>query len=188
MGRQISRAASALTSVTGGLASQLPGISFFTNQTPPSFAPILLITSGLTIAIFAWVFSTPSNVTKRIRIGLVSIITAIVLAIFYTALLQWVTVIPPPQAGSHERFQIGFGLSPFSLTPTGITEVHTHPDTTPTDIMLRRGLFQPGGPELIWQPWTITTSWFLLSILFFSTYFSWTLGLACIAAWISKRG
>src|SRR5690348_13598813 len=63
----ITNSLSALVVVVGALASQLPGISFFTEYAPPSFGMLALVTTGLTLAVFAWVFVSPTREPKSAK-------------------------------------------------------------------------------------------------------------------------
>jgi hypothetical protein len=185
---RIRDAVSRMSVAAGGLASQLPGVSFFTDQAPPSFGLLTLMTGGLTLAVFVWVFSMRPSASRRARHGVISVIIAIVLALAYTALLNCLTVSAPPETGVSARFQIGFGLLPFSLTPAGLTAVKTSPgNATAEYLMLIKGAFRPGGAELIWKPWTITAAWLILSGTFVLAYLCWAFGLACIAVRLSDR-
>jgi hypothetical protein len=184
--RRIGGAVSVLAATASGVASQLPGISFFTHQAPPNFGPLSLMTGGLTLAIFVWVFSK-KNDAQRVRNGIAGVTAAVLLAIAYTALLNWVTVPPPAETGVAERFQIGFGLSTFSLTTDGINALRLDPLATAQELMLMLGGFQPGGTGLIWKPWTITVAWLILSLTFVLAYIAWSFGLACIAARLTER-
>jgi len=175
---------------TGAAAagSQLPGVAFFTNFAPPSFDPITLITGGLTLAIFVWVFFRLPNEVVSTQIGVAAVIVSVVLAILYSALLNWTTVLAPPETGIAQRFQIGFGLAPLSLTPEGLKLVQSNPEgATPEYLMLAKGAFRPGGAALIWKLWTITVAWLLLSAVFVLTYITWAFGLACVAIKLTGR-
>lgn len=174
-------AITALATGAGALASQLPGLVFFSQYAPPSFGPVTLMTGGLSLAVFVWVFSNSTMKSASTSLGTSSIIASVVLAIIYTALLNWVTVPAPLETGIAQRFQIGFGLTPFSLTSEGLKLLNTAPDITPEYAMLFKGGFRPGGAQLIWKPWTITASWLMLSSVFFLAYLAWSFGLACIA-------
>jgi hypothetical protein len=180
-GRRIHGAVVALATGAGALASQLPGLAFFTDYSPPYFGPLTLMTGGLTLAVFIWVFSSLKMKAASSRLGIVAVSASVVLAIIYISLLNWVTVPAPPETGIVQRFQIGFGFARFSLTPEGLKLLDTMPDITPEFAMLAKGAFRPGGTQLIWKAWTITASWLMLSCVFFLAYLAWSFGLACIA-------
>jgi hypothetical protein len=186
--RRIHSAVAALVMGTTALGSQLPGLSFFTNFAPPLFGPLKLMSGGLTLAIFVWVLLSPPKRAARAGLGVAAVIVAVSLAIIYSALLDWTTVSAPPESGIEQRFQIGFGLTPFSLTQEGIKLVQSSPDTaTPENLMLTVGAFRPGGPGLIWKSWTITAAWLLLSCVFLFAYLAWSFGLACVALRLTNR-
>ncbi len=167
----------------GAVASQLPGLSFFTSNAPPSFGLLSLMTSGITLAIFVRVLTTTSASHDRSRTGLVAISGAIVLALTYAGLLGWVTVSAPQETGVAQRFQIGFGLSSFSLTEEAKVLLQATPGgATPEDLMLMKGAFRPGGPQLLWKSWTITLAWSLLTAVFLLAYGLWSFGLACVGS------
>lgn len=179
---EIGTALGVLAAGAGAIASQLPGLSFFTSNAPPSFGLLSLMTSGLTLAIFVWVLTTTPADSDRSRTGLIAVGAAIVLGLAYAGLLNWVTVPAPAETGVAQRFQIGFGLSDFSLTDDARRLLKASPaDTTIEDLMLMKGAFRPGGPQLLWKPWTITAAWLLLSTVFLLAYSLWSFGLACVA-------
>lgn len=185
---EIGTALGVLVAGAGAVASQLPGLSFFTSNAPPSFGLLALVTSGLTLAIFVWVLTTTPPSRDRSRMGLVAIVAAILLGVAYAGLLNWVTVPAPAETGVDQRYQIGFGLSDFSLTDRGKASLKTAPGgLTPQDLMLNNGAFRFGGPELIWRPWTITLAELLLTGVFLVTYFLWAFGLACVSTRLVKR-
>ncbi|NKK60603.1 hypothetical protein [Rhizobium ruizarguesonis] len=170
-----------LTASAGAIASQLPGLSFFTDYTPPSFGLMTLLTGGLTLAVFVWVLASTPRSSNFAGFGVATIVIAVLLAVIYLALLSWVTVPAPIETGIDERFQIGFGLLDFSLTDRARTLLQSHNGSTPQDLMLAVAGFRPGGAELLWKPWTVTSAWLLLVCNFILTYFLWSLGLALIA-------
>src|SRR5260221_2596035 len=100
----------ALIGIAAALSSQLPSISFFTDYAPPDFGVLKLMTSGLTLALVVWVFSTAPSHDRRCQVGMLAITCAVVFAVIYSALLSWVTVRAPPEVGLITRFQIGFGM------------------------------------------------------------------------------
>jgi hypothetical protein len=183
----IVNALTALVVVVGALASQLPGLSFFSEYAPPSFGMLALVTSGLTLGVFALVFVTTSNASHLVRRGAIGVVAAIVLALIYTALLDWVTVMPPDGTGSTQRYQIGFGLSHFSLTPAGLADLTANPGLTAQDLLLRAGGFRQDGPHLVWHSWTVFTAWLVLSLVFLAAYAAWSFGLACLAKWLLPK-
>jgi hypothetical protein len=185
---EISTALGALAAGTGAIASQLPGLSFFTSNAPPSFGLLGLMTSGLTLAIFVRVLATTPEALDRSRAGLLAVAGAVVLGLSYVSLLNWVTVPAPVETGVDRRYQIGFGLSDFSLTDRAKAALKTGADgVTSEDLMLMNGAFRPGGPQLLWKPWTITLARALLSAVFLLAYFLWSFGLACVATRMVKR-
>jgi hypothetical protein len=172
----------------GAVGSQLPGLSFFTSNAPPSFGLLGLMTSGLTLAIFVWVLASTPASRDRSRTGLVAIGASVLLGLAYAGLLNWVTVPAPAETGVDQRLQIGFGLSDFSLTDSAKALLKVaHGEMTPEDLMLQIGAFKPGGPQLLWKPWTITLAWTLLSGVFLAAYFLWSFGLACVASRMVKH-
>lgn len=185
---KIGTALGVLAAGVGAIASQLPGLSFFTNNAPPEFGLLSLMTSGLTLAIFVWVLTTTPEESDRSRSGLIAIGSAIVLGIAYVGLLNWLTVWSPAETGVAQRFPIGFGLSDFSLTDNARQLLKdSATETTTQDLMLKIGGFRPGGPQLLWKPWTITSAWLLLSAVFLITYSLWSFGLACVATRMVNR-
>jgi hypothetical protein len=185
---RIRSAVAVLATCATALGSQLPGVSFFTNFAPPDFGALKLVTGGLTLAVFVWVFRSWAPGAAAGKTSIIAVLTAVFLAIGYSALLDWTTVSAPPQTGNAQRFQIGFGLAPFSLTPKGLELVQSSPDSVnPQYLMLATGGFQPGGAELVWKRWTITAAWLILSLVFLLSYLAWSFGLACVAINLTDR-
>lgn len=181
---EIGSALGVLSAAAAAVIAQLPGLSFFTNNSPPSFFILGLLTSGLTIAVFLWVLINKGrDRRKRVKQGLVSVCASIVLAMVYIAFLSWVTVLPPEEYGSSQRFQIGFGLQEFSLTEEAKAVVATEESVKSTqDLMLAFGAFSSEGPRQIWTVWSIYSAWALLCLTFIATYFMWAFGLAKLAS------
>lgn len=184
----IGTALGVLAAGAGAIASQLPGLSFFTSNAPPSFGVLGLMTSGLTLAVFVWVLSSTPPSRDRSRTGLIATGAAVLLGLGYVGLLNWVTVPAPAETGIDQRFQIGFGLLNFSLTDDARSLMHSSGGpATPEDLMLVKGAFRPGGPQQLWNAWTITLAWTMLSGVFLAVYFLWAFGLACVATRLVRR-
>jgi hypothetical protein len=176
-----------LVTTVAALASQLPGLSFFAKYAPPSYDILVLLTGGLTLALFLWVFTHHRPDERRIRQGFFCVVAAILLAIAYIGLFRWVTVPTPPETGTTDRYQIGFGMMAFSLTLKGLATAQKFNLTTPDKLMLALGAFQEGGPERVWREWTIITAGVLLSLTYVLTYVAWAYGLACLAWRLIRR-
>lgn len=175
------------TSATA-LASQLPGISFFTSYAPPDFGPLKLMTGGLTLAIFAWVLFGSRAQSRGVSTGVKAVVAAVALAVVYCAFLGWTTVPAPPEQHVQQRFQIGFGLIPYSLTPTGLKILQSSPDAvTAEDLLLATGGFRPNGATVAWKQWTVTAAWGALSVIFVLSYIAWAFGLACVGRELQRR-
>jgi hypothetical protein len=140
----------------------------------------VLLTGGGTLAIFLLRFSKRQASPDCIRRGTRSVAAAIILAIAYGFFFSYVTVGPPAPRTEHVRYQVGFGLSRFSLTEPAVGITRDHPDYTKEDLMLAFGAYA-GATSRIWKTWSIFAAGGLLSVLFVLTYYSWTSGLAWLA-------
>ncbi len=125
------------TRIGAALGSQLPGMSFFLGLVPPDFRALPLLTGGGTIALFIYVFNKRQAQHKDVARGVRLVGAAIVLAIVYGVLFQFVTVGTPASRGGRDRFQIGFGLSSGSLTDNARQVVQQRHIDTPMELMLR---------------------------------------------------
>jgi hypothetical protein len=177
-----------LSTLAAALGSQLPGISFFIGLAPPGFRAITLLTSGGTLALFLLVFRKRETVSDCVPRGARSVAIAIALAVIYGFVFPQVTVGAPAARHERVRYQIGFGISPFSLTADAgriASEQHLQ---TKEDLMLAFGAYEDGSTSRIWKIWSIAATGSLLCILFVGTYVYWTSGLAWLACALKRTG
>lgn len=167
------------------LGSQLPGISFFLGLAPPGFPAIVLLTGGGTLAIFLLRISKQAPDPVCIQKGARSIAAALILATVYGFLFSLVTVGPPASRSEHVRYQVGFGLTPFSLTVPALRLANEHPAYTKEDLMLAFGAYDDTATSRIWKSWSIYAAGALLIVTFVFTYYYWTSGLGWLACTFS---
>ena len=170
-----------LGNLTTALGSQLPGIAFFVGLAPPGFRAITLLASGGTLALFLLVFSKRDSEVNCVRNGVRSVFVAIAIAIAYGFLFSWVTAGPPASRDERVRYQIGFGLSSFSLTAAAQHALSDPHLQTKEDLMLAFGAYDSDRITLVWKSWSVFAAGSLLCILFVAAYVCWTSGLAWLA-------
>lgn len=167
-----------------GAGTLVPGYSFFTSYPPPIFPGIGILTSCLSAAIIVITFATnkssgencPEHFYRKVSLLLV---LAFLCLTMYVLLLRYCTVLEP-QNYSH-RFQVGFWKYDWSLTDAGINLKKTNPLSPIEDWMMREGAFIDGGPEIIWQPWSIITAGCSLLFFYMTGFVLWTIGFTLLA-------
>ncbi|MGA3134088.1 MAG: hypothetical protein ABSD59_25300 [Terracidiphilus sp.] len=180
-----------ITTISAAIGTQLPGIAFFLGTIPPELKAWTLLASGGAMAIFLRISLIDVPDEKLIGKGSRRIAAAILLAVLYGALFQFVTVGDPQHPDSKRRFQCGFGLLPFSLTPKALDLLHNGNlgINNKEDLMLAVGGF-PGGQgsaAIAWKLWTILLSSGMLIALFVTIYIFWASGLAYFARVVGTK-
>jgi len=93
-------------------------------------------------------------------------------------LLRYCTVLEPQSY--KERFQVGFWKCDRSLTEVGLHLKRNIPSATLVDWMLIEGAFRPGGPEIIWNPWSIINAGILALLTYMAGFVLWTTGFSLL--------
>jgi hypothetical protein len=171
------------TWVCGGLGIGLPGLSFFTTYVPPLF-PIISLITALPAAILLFVFALRSGPDRR-RGGLPRdetraayfVAGGLTLVVLYLLLFLY-TTIPSPTG---ERLQIGFGLSPWSLTEAGQSWVKSQPTITVVEMVKREAAFEQDRLFILWKSWSIYLAGVLVFLFYLLGFISWTSGFAFLA-------
>jgi len=165
----------------------LPAFTYFTSILPPllgAAAPILSSALALATMITTFHRTTHSarspNPARLLRRAEWLLVAAIVLLVLYVTLLNFTTVTPPGEGG--HRFQIGLGRWDQGLTREGMAVKEASPNSTIEQWMLDDGLFRQGGPEVLWQPWSIYAAGATLAAAFILTFCLWTAGWSLLAA------
>jgi hypothetical protein len=174
-----------------GAGAFVPGYTFFTTYSPPFFPGISILTGVLSAAMI-YITSTYNPPTetrarsfeKLIRFSMLFLITAFILLSIYVILLRFCTVLEPQSY--EQRFQVGFYKFDFSLTEVGLNLKHKTPSAPIEDWILSEGAFRPGGPEIIWRPWSITIAGLLLVFIYMLGFVLWTVGFSLLAKHKSK--
>ena len=103
-----------LCTLSGGMGSLVPGLSFFTAYPPPMFEASSLLTGGVALAVIILGLKRPikrsATVTGAVSIILIGFLTVVLYGFAHSAL----TISPPPPWKGH--VQTGFALSSWSLT------------------------------------------------------------------------
>jgi drug/metabolite transporter (DMT)-like permease len=164
------------------LGSIIPAISFFTSTAPPSFPQVGLVTSAVGAAIIYAVSRSGSPNRSHdfamVRKAMRLLALAILLMVAYVALFSICTVSDPQK---HKRFQVGFGTARWTLNdPAGIDCMNRYSNDKQS-CMLSEGAFAEGGPEKIWQPWSIVAAAALLIVLYFCAFAAWTWAFSLLA-------
>jgi len=174
--------------MAGAAGVVVPGYTYFTTYPPPIFPGITLITGALSAFIVYCILTSVSpdiaherkRYTQRIvRWAIVSVAIALICLTVYAVLLRYCTVIEP-QGYSH-RFQVGFWKYNWCLTEAGLSLKRAVPLAPLEDWMLVEGAFREGGPEIIWQAWSIMTAGILLAFAYFAAFALWTIGFSLLA-------
>jgi hypothetical protein len=178
-----------------GAGLLVPGYTFFTNYPPPIFPEISILTSVLSAAVIyitLTINSKTPNGEKRyehlIQWSLLLLGAAFCCLTVYVLLLRYCTVLEPQHY--LQRFQIGFWKFNWSLTEVGLHLKHNMPFAPLEDWMLREGAFRQGGPEIIWQPWSVITAGCAQLMTYMAGFVLWTAGFSVLARHLqqSKNG
>ena len=133
-----------------------PALAFFKGLAPPLFPQLCALLSPLCAALLVAVYKFVPRKDKSTWFSVMSALGFIVAAIcalsLYVVMLESCSVTDPQ--GGRARFQIGFAMAEWGLTPLGHSLKSAHPLWTARE-MLMAVSFQEGSAELIWQPWTI---------------------------------
>jgi len=108
---------------------------------------------------------------------------ALVAIVLYALLLQWCSVVDPQN--ERARFQIGFGMTDWSLTPLGLSLKSKYPLFTARDMLLAVAGFHDGGAELLWKVWTVYLAGLLLIVSYLVAFVFWVLGFGFLAKQVS---
>lgn len=179
-----------------GAGTLVPGYAFFTTYPPPIFPGISILTSFLSAAVIFIVitFSPKTPFGKKvyehlIRWAALSIVIAFCCLVAYVVLLRYCTVLEPQNY--LQRFQVGFGKFDWCLTEAGLNVKHDIPLAPLEDWMLREGAFRQGGPEIIWQPWSVVAAGCTLVLTYMAGFVLWTVGFSFLARFqreLKKKG
>jgi hypothetical protein len=184
----IQRSVKTIATLGGALSGGLPGAAYFTHNAPPLFALTALVSGGVGVAVFVYVFLIRPDARRAARNAVRILIAAVFLGAAYGLLLTLLSVAPPTDAQTDGvRFQIGFRMADFSLTADGRAKRDQLDLRTPEDLMLAYGGYEQGTTYRIWQTWTIIASGILLIVLFVVTFILWAYGLALLAWSLSKQ-
>ena len=164
----------------------IPAYSYFTALDPPLLPAAGVITSAIGAATILVAFyykpkkpRGKSRLPNLVRLGRNYIGTSLVILIAYLILIQMCTVVEPQK--QKVRFQIGFGRADWSLTEAGRRVKAAHSDEPVARWMLSKGAFRQGGPEIIWEPWSIYLAGGLMVATFFLIFGFWTFGWSLLA-------
>ena len=186
--QRLIRSSKALSLTVGAVVSQLPGITYFYALIPPYFGAFHLLATGGTLAIFLYAYLRASGTRTLVRGGITWVGLSIVLAIIFTPLLSAWTVPPPDGWPQNGKFQIGFGMSKFSLTDPAIQKAKEFKIDNPSDLMLAFGAFDDAKLSRVWKQWTIVVAGMTLVVVFVASYVCWVLGIAYLAKSLGREG
>ncbi len=153
------------------LGAIVPGYTFFTNNCPPLFAHISIITSALAVAVIISVSQSQRQLSSRKSISI--LILAFLIVIGYMIFLDFSTI----EIDDTQRWQIGFGTMDFGLTPVGQKMIAGDqcPGSNYEDILMCAG-FMRENIELIWKRDMVYLAGTTLIILFTLSSLLWTYG------------
>lgn len=174
----------------------VPAFTFFSSFPPPLFPSVSLISAALSSAILlialAWnpKADGPDQTLPRIvRQGKRFLFWSVPLLIVYILLLQFTTVPIPTEPST--RLQIGFGTFDWTLTEAARDWKSSNPSLTVTQMIKYEAAFTQDRIAILWQMWSVYLAGFLLIVLYFSGFVTWTSGFALLAKQRSisqKRG
>jgi hypothetical protein len=173
-----SKLQSSLAWFASATGTVVPAWGFFKNWAPPLFPVIGILLAPMSAALIYFVSQQRTAGSKLLRIGMTLLGLGIVQIIAYVVLLpQWAVMDP----AENHWYQVGFGLSDWSLTDVGRFDKARVPDATAGHLMLIEAAFSPDGPKKIWKPWSIAAAGTVLLLLFVGGFIFWTSGFACLA-------
>jgi hypothetical protein len=187
-GNELLRALKGVGQLSASAMGLMPGASFFTNFKPPLFSALPLLASGVAAAVLANAYfgllaDTPLVRARRF------IIAALVCAGLYGLIFDFTTVGVPEERGeSVTKYQIGFGMSDFSLTAEAKSKRDMLDLRTSQDLMLAMGGFSEGGRQKIWKEWSIAMAGALLMLLFLAAFLLWAHGIGLLARALFRPG
>jgi len=183
--REYLTALKSLHGISAGIGLLVPGVSFFTKMDPPLLSGAGLVTAGLGAAsiVSAYHYAPRERTSSSAfplftRIARRMFFLSLLSLLMYLLLLRWCTVTDPR---GENRFQTGFGIADWSLTADGLKLKQEYPGVTRIDLMLLKGAFRDGGPELIWSSWSIYTSGILMTVAYLSTFMLWVFAWSLLA-------
>lgn len=181
-----SKSRSSLSWFCASAGTLVPGYAFFTTYPPPIFPGITILTSVLSAAVIYITFTlNPQTASGKgryehlVRWAALSLLMAFVCLTAYILLLRYCTVLEPQIY--LQRFQVGFWKFGWSLTEVGLNLKRNIPFAPLEDWMLREGAFRQGGPEIIWQAWSVATAGCALVLAYMAGFVLWTIGFSLLA-------
>ena len=170
-----------------GAGALVPGYTFFTTYPPPIFPGISILTSVLAAAVIYITLTINSKtgtggrrLDHLIRWALLLLVAAFCCLTVYVLLLRYCTVIEPQYYS--QRFQVGFWKFDWSLTEAGLYLKHNMPLAPLEDWLLQEGAFRQGGPEIIWQAWSVIAAGCGEVITYMAGFVLWTTGFSFLAS------
>lgn len=170
----------------GGAGTCAPAYTYFTTYAPPLFPEVSLILSPLCLALLVASYnfkpeqdSALAGLRPSVKKGLKFLGASLLLLVLYAAMTNLTTVVEP-QTGS-VRFQVGFGLADWSLTPTGLDAKKMNPTFTAEDLMMAYGAYVAHGPEKLWKEWTINLAGVVMILIYLATFGLWTTAFGLLA-------
>jgi hypothetical protein len=164
----------------------VPGYAFFTTYPPPIFPGITILTSVLSAAVMYIAFMLSIRTTSGkghyrdlVRWAALALLMAFVCLTAYVLLLRYCTVLEPQNY--LQRFQVGFWKFDWCLTEVGLNLKRTIPLAPLEDWMMREGAYRQGGPEIIWQAWSVITAGCSLVLTYMAGFVLWTIGFSLLA-------
>jgi hypothetical protein len=164
----------------------VPGLSYFTNTSPPLFPGISSIAAALAavVIIATLTYQFPRSRRKtglpvEHRYAVRVLLVAIGCSVGYIILLDLCSVSPPREGA---RVQIGFGTASWNLTSATLHWIATSPEPpTAEQLMMKRGGYESGGVYQIWQRWAVYLAGTVLLLFYLAGAIFWTLGWTLLA-------
>lgn len=163
--------------LAGSISVVLPGLSFFFLYSPPLFDQISILVSALAVA-FLWMGFKTGKETETdliLKKALQYIVGGFILTIFYLVLLD-ATSIAIGNSKQTTHYQIGYGMSKWSMTPDGLSLSQIKPcGQSKLELLRCKGATKEHVYDL-WKKWTINFFGVVNILLFSCASLFWAFG------------
>lgn len=164
----------------------IPGFSFFNNYAPPLFKGIAIVVSSLSVAVIVVIANKDSAkknlnaVAKQFNSHAIKLLSvSFVFTVLYLFLIDFTTIVP--EDFKEERWQVGFDLQPWSLTPLANQLMKDNSCNQNKETLLSCAAVQKENVQFLWTRPSIYGAGLLLIILFTATSLCWSAGWTFLA-------
>ena len=164
----------------------IPGFSFFNNYAPPLFKGIAIVVSSLSVAVIVVIANKESaknnlkSIAKHFTSHAIKFLSvSFVLTLLYLFLIDFTTIVPVDF--QEERWQVGFDLQPWSLTPVANQLMKDNACNQNKETLLSCATVEKESVQLLWTRLSIYGAGLLLIILFTAASLCWSAGWTFLA-------